>query len=126
MPNDTLYKICLSKRGSEQTDPFLAAVYTVPASNRNGRAKNVPQEELDTVMIDRLRKFFLTAVKYSYPSLVLGAWRCGVFGHNPEQVASYFHHLLFNEGFEQYFEDAVFAIYKGGANMRAFKKVFWQ
>lgn len=107
-------------------EPFLSAVYTVSTPNRNERARNVSQADLDTVMIDRLRKFFLVVVKYGYPSLVLGARGCGVFGRNPERVASHFHHLLFKKGFGQYFEDVVFAIYRGGANIRAFREVFEQ
>ena len=107
--------------------PFLTSVITVPAPNLNGAAKNVPQEKIDAIMLNRLRKMFNAAIYYDYKDLVLGAWGCGAFGHNPYQVANYFYQLLFDEGYRYYFETIIFAIYDTGEkkNFNAFSEVFW-
>ena len=106
--------------------PFPTAVITVPALNKNGRAKNIPQEIIDEVMESRLRNLFATAVHYGYKNLVLGAWGCGAFGHDPERVAEYFYGVLIHEKFGAYFDKIVFAILDRGAkrNLKAFREIF--
>lgn len=106
--------------------PFTTSVITVPAPNRNGAAKNVPQEKLDEIMKNRLRKMFAVATHYGYKNLVLGAWGCGAFGHNPHTVAKYFHELLFDESYRYAFNEIIFAIYDRGEkkNYHAFDETF--
>ena len=107
-------------------EPFLTSVVTVPALNKNGGAKNIPQNIIDDVMLSRLRNMFATAVHYGYKNLVLGAWGCGAFGHNPETVADYFYSLLIDEAFGAYFDKIIFAILDRGAkkNLKTFQAVF--
>ena len=107
-------------------EPFTTAVITVPALNKNGGAKNIPTNLIDDVMVSRLRNMFAAAAHYGYKNLVLGAWGCGAFGHEPEKVAEYFCRLLIAEKFAAYFDKIVFAILDRGAkkNLRAFQKIF--
>lgn len=107
-------------------EPFSTAVITVPALNKNGRAKNIPQNVIDEVMVSRLRNLFVTAAHYGYKNLILGAWGCGAFGHDPERVADYFCYVLFHEDFGAYFDEIVFAILDSGEkrNLNAFQEVF--
>lgn len=107
-------------------EPFSTAVITVPAPNKNGRAKNIPQDVIDEVMVSRLRNLFATAIHYGYKNLVLGAWGCGAFGHDPKRVAEYFYGVLIHEEFGSYFDKIVFAILDGGAkrNLKAFQEIF--
>ena len=107
-------------------EPFLTSVVTVPALNKNGGAKNIPQDVIDDVMKFRLRNMFVAAIHYGYKNLVLGAWGCGAFGHDPETVADYFLELLFHENFGAYFDKIIFAILDRGAkkNLKAFQSVF--
>lgn len=107
-------------------EPFTTAVVTIPALNKNGGAKNIPQGIIDDVMVFRLRNMFVAAVHYGYKNLVLGAWGCGAFGHNPEVVAKYFFSVLIHEEFGAYFDKIVFAILDRGAkrNLKAFQEVF--
>lgn len=109
-------------------EPALTSVITVPAPNRRGAAKNVSQKNLDRIMKSRLRKMFAAAVHCGYKNLVLGAWGCGAFGHNPDTVAKYFYEVLCEENFGSSFEKIIFAIYdKGeGKNFNAFAEVFKQ
>jgi len=108
-------------------EPVLTSVVTIPAPNCKGAAKNISQEELDEVMKSRLRKMFAAAVHYGYKNLVLGAWGCGAFGHDPYRVANYFYELLFEEGLRYCFEMIIFAIYDKGEkkNYKAFAETFW-
>jgi len=105
-------------------NPFKAAVLTIPAPNRNGRAKNVTQEEIDVVMKSRLRKMFFAAARYGYRNLILGAWGCGAFGHTAKRVASYYYELFFEEGFNEFFENVVFAILGDEEKIIAFQEIF--
>lgn len=107
-----------------RTAPYQVAVATVAAPNKNGPARNVSQTKLDHVMKNRLRKFLYVAAKNRYRNLILGAWGCGAFGNNPNNVAQYFYELFFEENLADYFETVVFAILGGGDNYNAFKRVF--
>ena len=106
--------------------PFLTSVITVPAPNLNGAAKNVPQEKIDEIMKNRLRKMFAVAIHYEYKNLILGAWGCGAFGNNPNTVAKYFYDLIFAEGYRYSFDEIIFAIYDRGEkkNYHAFAELF--
>lgn len=109
-------------------EPFLTAAITTPAPNLKGGARNVPQDELNKVMTARLEKMFIAAIHYGYKNLILGAWGCGAFGHNPRTVAKYFYDLLINKNYRNYFEKIIFAIYSiksGDRNFEAFSKVFY-
>jgi uncharacterized protein (TIGR02452 family) len=107
-------------------EPFTTAVVTIPALNKNGGAKNIPQNIVDDVMKFRLRNMFVAAIHYGYKNLVLGAWGCGAFGHDPETVADYFYSLLIDEEFGAYFDKIIFAILDRGAkrNLKAFQSAF--
>ena len=105
---------------------FTTAVITVPALNKNGEAKNIPQSIVDEVMASRLRNMFSAAAHFGYKNLILGAWGCGAFGHEPKTVAGYFYGLLISEEFATYFDKIVFAILDKGEqrNFKAFQEIF--
>ena len=107
-------------------EPFLTSVITIPALNKNGGARNIPQNVIDDVMKERLRNMFTAAAYFGYKNLILGAWGCGAFGHNPETVAKYFYEVLIDEKFASYFEKIIFAILDRGEkkNLTAFQEVF--
>jgi len=105
-------------------EPYNVSVVTIPAPNKNGRAKGVEQSILDDVMIYRLRRMLYMAAKYGYRNLVLGAWGCGAFGHDTETVAGYFYKLFFEERFDEFFDNVAFAILHDEDKINAFRKVF--
>ena len=107
-------------------DPFKVSVITIPALNKNGCAKNIPQNVIDEVMKERLKSMFITAAHFGYKNLILGAWGCGAFGHDPRIVAKYFYEVLIKENFATYFEKIVFAILDRGEkkNLIAFQEIF--
>ena len=77
-------------------------------------------------MKERLKSMFITAAHFGYKNLILGAWGCGAFGHDPRIVAKYFYEVLIKENFATYFEKIVFAILDRGEkkNLIAFQEIF--
>ena len=44
--------------------------------------------------------------------MILGAWGCGVFCNNLNDIANYFAHFLINEGkYSKCFDNIIFAVY---------------
>ena len=107
-------------------EPFQVSVITIPALNKNGGARNIPQKVIDEVMKERLENMLVTAAYFGYKNLVLGAWGCGAFGHNPQVVAKYFYEVLIEKKFASHFQKIIFAILDRGEkkNFKAFKEVF--
>ena len=105
-------------------EPFNVSVITIPAPNKNGRARNVQQDILDKVMMNRIRKMFWAAARYGYRNLVLGAWGCGAFGHDTATVASYFYKILIDEKYNMLFDTVAFAILNDERKIDAFASVF--
>lgn len=108
-------------------DVVEISVLSVPAPNLNGPAAHVEPAEIDRVMYRRLQNFLMKAVEEDCRSLVLGAWGCGVFGHDAGRVAGYFRRALFEEGFGAFFGEIVFAVLDhsvGQRNFRAFCREF--
>lgn len=56
---------------------------------------------------------------------MLGAWGCGVFRNDPNEVATPFSEALSTHEFKGAFDRVVFAVYdrKGGENRAAFDRV---
>ena len=94
--------------------PFLVSILIVPAVNAGAVRKNGKKQEINKIestMLQRTEKLLSVAAIHNYKVLVLGAWGCGVFKNNPEDVARYFHsHLTENYLFTGLFEKVVFAI----------------
>ena len=49
-------------------------------------------------MANRIASVLAVAAYAGYQHLVLGAWGCGVFHNDPEQIAELFGELLLNKG----------------------------
>lgn len=123
-----LSKVCVFRNEKCELirDPYLVGVITVPAPNRIGLAALTPVEKIDAAMIRRIQIMLLVAKANDYKSLVLGAWGCGAFHNNPENVAKCFKVVLEDYGYAQFFENICFAIYgrEDGKNITAFRKCF--
>lgn len=105
--------------------PFWTSVITVPAPDKCGAASKVSQDELDDVMIARIRKMLFLSARKNYRNLVLGAWGCGAFGNDTRRVAEYFYELFFGkDGFTEFFDTVVFAILGDENKIDIFKDVF--
>ena len=79
-------------------------------------------------MSARTDRVLAIAQAKGYEVLVLGAWGCGVFQNNPEEVAACFASYLLREGkYNGVFRKIVFAVLDHSKQKRtfeAFNKVF--
>ncbi len=78
----------------------------------------------------RMEKVLSIAVIHGYQALVLGAWGCGVFANDPQDVAGGFaEHLTGNGRFAAAFQHVVFAVWDRTperAVLGPFERVFAQ
>lgn len=75
-------------KGRPLADTFTVAVMTVPAPRTRGRGEDggAARGIVDT----RIRGMLGVAARCGYTRLILGAWGCGTFGNDPEQMAEAF------------------------------------
>ncbi len=106
--------------------PVVASVLTAPAVNAGAVRKNSPKKigEIEKVMKRRIEKVLKIVEEKEYKHLVLGAWGCGVFRNEPNDVAKWFKEVITTK-FESSFKNIVFAIYSRDEKfVNAFKKEF--
>jgi len=94
------------------TEHFVTCpVITAPAVNmgiviRNGGSAARAKE----IMKGRMRKVLALFAHWGSTRLVLGAYGCGVFRNDPEDVARFWQELLEDEGWGRHFEAVTFSI----------------
>ncbi len=116
--------------GSLLENPFKVSFITAPAANAGAVKKNEPQNVkfIQSTMNTRLRKLLWVAAQHQHPTLILGAWGCGVFQNNPNVVANLFAEMLGEGGaFYGCFEKVVYAVFdrtEGQETLRAFQNTF--
>ncbi|WP_031047406.1 TIGR02452 family protein [Streptomyces sp. NRRL F-5650] len=111
-------------RGRLLDEPYRAAFLTSAAPNAGVVLRTAPERaaELPAALAVRAERVLETAVAHGYRRLVLGAWGCGVFRNDPDQVAGAFRTLLGPGGrFAGAFERVAFGILDRtpGATVRA-------
>jgi len=76
----------------------------------------------------KIRTILSLAAKNKCKFIILGAWGCGVFKNDPEDMADAFYEVLVDEGYERLFTQVVFAIINdgnsNGNNVIIFKETF--
>lgn len=113
--------------GNVINEPLKAAVITSPAPNKGAMLQNNRRDELleiEAVFKSRIEKVLTLAVLNNIDTLILGAWGCGVFRNEPEDVASYFKDVI-NSKFENIFKQIIYAVYDSSEkkqNFLAFQK----
>ncbi len=115
-----------NEEGEVLDQPVLASIITAPAVNAGAVKKNSPKEadQIETVMKRRIEKVLKIAVKNKYNNIVLGAWGCGVFRNEPNDVAKWFKEVITTK-FESSFKKIVFAIYSRDEKfVNAFREEF--
>lgn len=117
-------------RGDLLDSVYLVGFLTAAAPNAGVVRRTAPERvtELPGALTARAERVLSVAVTEGYRRLVLGAWGCGVFQNDPEQVAEAFRTLLGPGGrFEGAFDHVVFGVLDRtpGAGVReAFVRVF--
>jgi uncharacterized protein (TIGR02452 family) len=107
---------------------YNCSFITMPAVNAGVVREREPQNrKLITITMERrIEKVLAVAVSNAYEIIVLGAFGCGVFKNDPEDIANLFKRVLTGNKFNGQFRKVVFAIYDRnpkGSNITAFRKV---
>lgn len=106
--------------------PFLAAVITAPAPNRYGAALMTSKKTISETVTRRIKIILRIAAAHGYKNIVLGAWGCGAFGNNPNDVSAYFKTVIADENYGLCFDNICFAVYgkPNSKNILSFKNTF--
>lgn len=110
--------------------PCLVSFVTAPAVNAGvvRRRGGADAGRIGDVMLGRIEKVLSLAVIHQHETLVLGAWGCGVFRNDPNDVARWFGDHLTGDGlFARAFKKVVFAVLdrtKGRSAIRPFQSIF--
>lgn len=92
-------------------EPVTASVLTLPAVNMGQvLLKGEDAEQAKRVMKDRMRLCLAIFAKQKDTHLILGAYGCGVFRNDPDEVAGWWKELLEEEGYGRFFQEVVFAV----------------
>ncbi|WP_405436707.1 TIGR02452 family protein [Streptomyces avidinii] len=113
-------------RGGLLEAPFRVGFLTSPAPNAGTIRRQEPERvaEIPGALARRAELVLEVAAVHGYRRLVLGAWGCGVFRNDPEQVAEAFRGLLAAR-FAGVFERVVFGILDPApATREAFARAF--
>ncbi|MFI1294226.1 TIGR02452 family protein [Streptomyces sp. NPDC020792] len=102
-------------RGELLTEPYPVSFLTCPAPNAGQVLRRDPDagEGIARELSERAGLVLAVAAHHRVSELVLGAWGCGVFRNDPEQVADAFHaHLAADTGaYRDVFAKVVFAVW---------------
>jgi uncharacterized protein (TIGR02452 family) len=98
--------------GNALDDFYRLSIITSPAVNAGAVTRNEPNNvvHIAPAMLRRMEKVLAVSLLHGHQTLVLGAWGCGVFQNDPEDVAGYFAQHLKDGKFKNRFERIVFAI----------------
>ena len=110
-------------------EAVLASVITSPAVNAGMIRQKEPRNAraIRSTMSHRADLVLKLAQSKSIDCLILGAWGCGVFQNDPEEVARIFHDLLVKGAYRDVFPKVVFSVYdrtSSGAVIRPFQRLF--
>lgn len=99
--------------------PFLASVITAPAPNAGQHlARGGDPASLAEALRRRAGGVLAVAREKGHRTLLLGAWGCGVFRNDPEQVAGVFADWLADPRFGGAFDRVVFGVIDGTRDQR--------
>ena len=105
------------------TDMAICDVITLAAPNHKAAINHgVDEETLHYAMVDRIDAIISVAAQMNVNILILGAYGCGVFGWDPEEVADIFFDRIMILPQSLSIDGFVFAI-PAGPNKDAFEKV---
>jgi uncharacterized protein (TIGR02452 family) len=94
-----------SDDGHALEQPWLLSFITCAAPV----APAIEQPEAGDLLNQRIHRVLAIAQAYGFSALVLGAWGCGAFGHDPRRTALDFRYAL-EVRFDGAFSEVVFAI----------------
>jgi uncharacterized protein (TIGR02452 family) len=116
-----------SDEGRLLDEPWFCSFLTSPAVNVGAlRHRGRRGDEVRRVMQERVERVLGVAAKHGHEVLVLGAWGCGVFQNDPQEIAELFQGALAGP-FRGAFANVTFAVLDSSAQERfigPFEQVF--
>ena len=97
-----------SDNGSLLDEPYTVGIVTCPAVNAR-KMVHERSNEIGGAMWVRILKVLSIGVKHAHDSIVLGAWGCGAFGNDGNEIAELFYRAL-EQNFKGAYRQVVFAI----------------
>lgn len=96
-PNVLIIK---NNKGEVLDEPVECSIITSPAVNATiAKERGISNKEIDTAMKKRIEKIIELAIIKKADILILGAFGCGVFGNDVDEVAKIFYKTL-NDRYE--------------------------
>jgi uncharacterized protein (TIGR02452 family) len=97
--------------GNLLDEVVCTTIITSPAANAGAVKKNEAgnADKIIPVMRKRIGKLLALCLHHQHTTLVLGAWGCGVFRNDPEEIAGLFKEALAGD-FANQFKRVVFAV----------------
>jgi uncharacterized protein (TIGR02452 family) len=84
--------------GALLAEPWCCAVVTSPAVNAGvARKRGKSRRKIEEAMRRRIRRVITLAAEAGHDTMVLGAWGCGVFRNDPDEIARLFSEALNGE-----------------------------
>lgn len=71
---------------------------------------------VNEIMTKRMQRILLTFIENNIKNIVLGAFGCGVFGQDANNIANIWKYLLKDKHLEKYFDNIVFAVLDNSPN----------
>ncbi len=92
-------------------EPYLWSFITSAAVNANALLQRDPsrRKEIGPAMAARIHKVLTVGATYGHTSIILGAWGCGAFGNDGNEIAALFDRALKND-FCGVYNHIVFAV----------------
>ena len=115
-----------SENGNVTHEVLCVSVVTSAAVNAGELQKRnaAKSSEIEAVMRTRIEKLLALCVANNHPTLILGAWGCGVFRNDPDMIAGLFYEALTGK-FAACFKRIVFAVKTNNESMiESFSKRF--
>jgi uncharacterized protein (TIGR02452 family) len=94
--------------GALLDQPYAISMITCPAANAS-RLEPHRRAEIGPAMWRRVLKVLSLGVTHGHDGIVLGAWGCGAFGNDGEEIALLFHRAL-SENLKGAYRRVLFAI----------------
>lgn len=84
--------------------------------------KEVDKKRIEEEMIERIENIFELAIRQDVETFIVGAWGCGVFKNEPEDIATFFSKVMKNERYKNKIDHIIFSIFKDENMIEIFKQ----
>lgn len=113
--------------GELRETPYHVSFISASAVNAAAIRKNEPENvlKIHTYMAQRLMRVLWVARQMGHKTVILGAWGCGVFGNDPEEVAGIYREMLGPGGLcRGWFDHIVYAIHDQSYEQKTFNAFY--